>query len=127
MGDLAVGGFAVDDVAVSDAGPAKGMSKAQDTASIHVRLKNVTRVFKLRSGASLHAIGPVDLDLTRGEFFSVVGPSGCGKSTLLDVLAGLGPPTSGTVTFEGRELRGDAPDGVGVVFQEDASFPWLSV
>jgi NitT/TauT family transport system ATP-binding protein len=75
----------------------------------------------------VHALGPLDLDLARGEFFSVVGPSGCGKSTLLDVLAGLGVPTSGTVTFEGKQLRGNVPDGVGVVFQEDASFPWLSV
>ena len=62
----------------------------------------------------------------QGEFFSVVGPSGCGKSTLLDVLAGLSPPSAGTAMFEGRPIRG-VPDGVGVVFQEDASFPWLTV
>jgi NitT/TauT family transport system ATP-binding protein len=65
--------------------------------------------------------------LAPGEFFSVVGPSGCGKSTLLDVLSGLGRPTTGTVWFEGREVKGAVPEGVGVVFQEDASFPWLTV
>ena len=75
----------------------------------------------------VQALGPIDLDLARGEFFSVVGPSGCGKSTLLDVLSGLGRPTTGTVSFEGRMLNGTVPDGVGVVFQEDASFPWLTV
>jgi NitT/TauT family transport system ATP-binding protein len=75
----------------------------------------------------VHALGPVDLDITRGEFFSVVGPSGCGKSTLMDVLAGLNPPTQGTVTFEGKPVTGDVPDGIGAVFQEDASFPWLTV
>lgn len=64
--------------------------------------------------------------MARGEFFSVVGPSGCGKSTLLDLLAGLGKPTSGTVEFEGKPVEG-VPDGVGVVFQEDASFAWLNV
>jgi NitT/TauT family transport system ATP-binding protein len=63
----------------------------------------------------------------RGEFFSVVGPSGCGKSTLLDLVAGLSTPTEGTVAFEGRPLRGRVPDGIGAVFQEDASFAWLTV
>jgi len=72
-------------------------------------------------------MGPIDLDLRRGEFFSVVGPSGCGKSTLLDVVSGLGAPTEGKVLFEGRPIQGEVPDGVGVVFQEDASFSWLTV
>ncbi len=94
-------------------------------AAVHVRLRGVTRVFDLPKG-KLHALGPVDLDLGRGEFFSVVGPSGCGKSTLLDILAGLSRPQAGVAEFEGAPIR-DVPDGVGVVFQEDASFPWLSV
>jgi len=89
------------------------------------RLRGVARRY---DGAQpVQALGPIDLDLARGEFFSVVGPSGCGKSTLLDVLSGLGRPTAGTVSFEGRTLNGTVPDGVGVVFQEDASFPWLTV
>jgi NitT/TauT family transport system ATP-binding protein len=98
-----------------------------DTAMPHARLVGVTRVFSRRGkGEDIHALGPIDLDLKRGEFFSVVGPSGCGKSTLLDVLAGLATPTSGTAEFEGRPIAG-VPAGVGAVFQEDASFPWLSV
>ena len=72
-------------------------------------------------------MGPIDLELRRGEFFSVVGPSGCDKSTLLDVVSGLGRPTDGEVFFEGKPVLGTVPDGVGVVFQEDASFPWLTV
>ncbi|CAN7676196.1 ABC transporter ATP-binding protein [Bosea sp. LjRoot237] len=94
-------------------------------APAHARLRGVTRVFELPK-STLHALGPVDLDLAKGEFFSVVGPSGCGKSTLLDILAGLSEPQAGTAEFEGKPIRG-VPDGVGVVFQEDASFPWLSV
>lgn len=93
---------------------------------VHARLIGVTRTFDLSSGAKLRALGPIDLDIRRGEFFSVVGPSGCGKSTLLDILAGLSPPTKGSVIFEGKPVDG-VPDGVGVVFQEDASLPWLSV
>ena len=94
---------------------------AEPTADIHARLRGVTRTF-----GALHALGPIDLDLRRGEFFSIIGPSGCGKSTLLDILSGLNPPTSGTVEFEGKRVLA-VPDGVGVVFQEDASFPWLNV
>ena len=91
----------------------------------HATLRGVTRVYHSQ-GRSLHALGPVDLYLAKGEFFSVVGPSGCGKSTLLDILAGLNPPQAGTAHFEGKPVLG-VPDGVGVVFQEDASFPWLNV
>jgi NitT/TauT family transport system ATP-binding protein len=94
-------------------------------ATGHATLASVTRHYP--GSPPLHALGPIDLTLMRGEFFSVVGPSGCGKSTLLDVLAGLSAPTAGTVTFEGAIVSGMVPDGVGVVFQEDASFPWLTV
>lgn len=94
-------------------------------ARIHASLRGVTRVYGGVGG--VHALGPLDLDLARGEFFAVVGPSGCGKSTLLDVLAGLSPPTEGRILFEGQEVHGEVPDGIGVVFQEDASFPWLTV
>lgn len=94
----------------------------------HARLRGVTRVYPAGPGGEpVHALGPVDLDLHQGEFFSVVGPSGCGKSTLLDVLGGLALPSEGSVEFEGRPVLGQVPDGVGIVFQEDASFPWLSV
>jgi NitT/TauT family transport system ATP-binding protein len=94
----------------------------------HLRLEGVTRVYPaVESHAAVHALGPIDLALKQGEFFSVVGPSGCGKSTLLDVAAGLARPTGGSVRFEGQSVDGEVPDGVGVVFQEDASFPWLTV
>ena len=95
---------------------------------IHARVAGVTRVFPaVGEQPPVHALGPLDLDLAKGEFFAVVGPSGCGKSTLLEVLAGLSAPTEGSVSFEGKPVSGQVPDGVGVVFQEDASFPWLTV
>lgn len=108
------------------AGTASAQSIAE--AQPHARIRGVTRVYPAGPGGQpVHAVGPLDLDLQRGEFFSVVGPSGCGKSTLLDVLSGLALPTEGTVEFEGQPVAGKVPDGVGIVFQEDASFPWLSV
>lgn len=92
---------------------------------VHASLRGVTRLYP--GTPPVHALGPIDLDLAKGEFFAVIGPSGCGKSTLLDVLAGLSPASGGQVTFEGEAVTGKVPDGVGVVFQEDASFPWLTV
>jgi NitT/TauT family transport system ATP-binding protein len=97
-------------------------------APAHVSLRGVTKIFPAAAGRDeLHALGPIDLDLRSGEFFAVVGPSGCGKSTLLEVIAGLTRATAGSVEFEGRRIEGQIPDGVGVVFQEDACFPWMSV
>ena len=97
-------------------------------AEDHLILDAVVRVYPGVAGRQpVHALGPIDLTLSRGEFFSVVGPSGCGKSTLLEIVAGLQPLTEGTLNFEGQSINGQVPDGVGVVFQENASFPWLSV
>jgi len=94
-------------------------------AQSQLSLSEVVRRFD--GPPAVQALGPVNLEIRRGEFFSIVGPSGCGKSTLLDLVAGLARPTSGSVRFEGEELHGQVPDGIGVVFQEDASMPWLSV
>ncbi len=107
------------------------MNAAPVPREVHAELKGVTRIYPAVPGAGaklpVHALGPIDLDLVRGEFFAVVGPSGCGKSTFLEVLAGLQKPTAGSVSFEGKPVGGHVPEGIGVVFQEDASFPWLTV
>jgi NitT/TauT family transport system ATP-binding protein len=104
------------------------MIAAAPDRPVHASLAGVTRIYPGSAGHQpVHALGPIDLELRRGEFFGVVGPSGCGKSTLLEVLAGLQQPSEGAVTFEGRPVIGEVPDGLGVVFQEDASFPWLAV
>jgi NitT/TauT family transport system ATP-binding protein len=80
-----------------------------------------------KSFGPMQALDEVDLALLPGEFYSVIGPSGCGKSTLMDVVAGLTVPSTGEVVFEGRAVGDGVPDGIGIVFQEDASFPWLNV
>lgn len=100
-----------------------------EASQVHVALRGVDKIFERsgRAGDGVHAVGPLDLDLRKGEFFAVVGPSGCGKSTLLELIAGLSVATRGEVAFEGRPIHGQIPDGVGVVFQEDACFPWLTV
>jgi NitT/TauT family transport system ATP-binding protein len=72
------------------------------------------------------AIADIDLEIREGEFVCVVGPSGCGKSTLLNIIAGLDRATSGTITFDGRPLKGSSAERV-VVFQDAALYPWLNV
>ena len=99
-----------------------------DKSSVQVALRGVSKRFPASAGGqAVQALAPIDLDLRQGEFFAVVGPSGCGKSTLLELIAGLLPASEGRIEFEGRPVESQVPDGIGVVFQEDASFPWLSV
>jgi len=101
---------------------------AAGEAAAHVVLSGIAHSYAGHDGRpDIAALSPLDLTLARGEFFAVVGPSGCGKSTLLDIIAGLLRATEGTVTFEGRPVAGHVAPGIGVVFQEDASFPWLTV
>ena len=88
-----------------------------------VSLKGIKHVYE----GVVHALGPISLDLKKGEFFTTIGPSGCGKTTMMDIVSGLTPPTEGEITFEGKLVRDQVPEGVGIVFQDDASFPWLTV
>ena len=85
--------------------------------------KNVDKVFS--QGAS-PALSHVNLEVRPGEFLCIVGPSGCGKSTFLYMIAGLVPLTSGRLEIEGKAINGGSRDR-GLVFQESALFPWLSV
>lgn len=71
------------------------------------------------------ALGPIDLDIERGHFLSVVGPSGCGKSTLARVLVGLAEPSAGTVELAAKERSSPMPTAI--VFQDHAIFPWKTV
>src|SRR6185295_19113376 len=68
------------------------------------------------------------LAIDRGEFVSLLGPSGCGKTTTLQMIAGFQPPTSGSITLEGRDLSAVKPAqrGLGIVFQSYALFPHMT-
>lgn len=72
------------------------------------------------------ALEDVNLTIEAGEFVTVIGPSGSGKSTLLMIIAGLVEKTSGDIRVDGRSVRGPGLDR-GVVFQDFALFPWLTV
>ena len=88
-----------------------------------VRLRGVTKTYD--SGVA--ALGPLDLDVKRGEFVSLLGPSGCGKSTALRLIAGLATQTSGTVDVARRRLDEGGRHAIGFVFQEPTLMPWADV
>ena len=74
----------------------------------------------------VEALAKIDLRVEPGEFVALLGPSGCGKSTLLNIIAGFELATGGTARVHGKRIERPGPDR-GVVFQEGALFPWLSV
>jgi len=75
--------------------------------------------------ASTRALADFSLAVDDNEILCVVGPSGCGKSTFLNLVAGFIQPSEGELTVNGKPVLGPGPDR-GVVFQEDALFPWLT-
>lgn len=87
-------------------------------------VEDVSYIYPTSSGERAGVEG-VSFSLRAGEFLSVVGPSGCGKSTLLSVVAGLLPGYAGSVEVCGERVQGPRRD-VGVVFQEESTFPWRS-
>ena len=83
-------------------------------------LRGVSKTFAKRN---VQALDKVDLTLREGTFSAIIGPSGCGKSTLLKIMAGLQPPSSGSVVLEGKPVTGPRRD-IGMMFQQATLFPW---
>ena len=94
--------------------------------SLAVEVSAASKVY----GASNQALLPVDLNIVRGEFVSLLGPSGCGKSTLLKMIAGLITPTSGKVQIRTQEISKDSQSQtprLSFVFQSPTLMPWADV
>ena len=98
---------------------------AGEARNLKVRIDNVSKVYETRSG-KIEALRNVSLEIYENEFICVVGPSGCGKSTLLNIIAGLQAPTTGKAYCNDHEITGTGTER-GVVFQQYALFPWLTV
>ena len=100
------------------------LDPVNETALVDIR--GVCRSFPKGSGEDLLVLENVDLTIRTGEIVGLLGRSGSGKSTLLRIIAGLIRPSSGEATCRGETIVGP-PDGVAMVFQSFALFPWLTV
>ena len=94
--------------------------------NVIVDLRSVSMVFKRPSGEPLSVLENINMSLRDGEILGLLGRSGSGKSTLLRIAAGLIKPTNGVVLYRGEPLTGPV-EGIAVVFQTFALFPWLTV
>ncbi|WP_462413529.1 ABC transporter ATP-binding protein [Neobacillus sp. Marseille-QA0830] len=88
-------------------------------------IKNIEKQFVNQNTAS-RVLSDINMNISEGEFVSILGPSGCGKSTLLSIVAGLTKPTSGEILLNGQPITKPGKDR-GMVFQQPALFPWMTV
>lgn len=90
-----------------------------------LEVENIVKRFETAEG-TVTAVDGFSLSVARGEFLSVIGPSGCGKSTLFNIIGGLMGGYEGRVTVGGETISGTHP-AIGMVFQEESTFPWRTV
>ena len=100
-------------------------ARANDQETL-VSVKHVRHFYKRGTSSNLLVLDNVDLNLHNNEIVALLGRSGSGKSTLLRIISGLMPPSEGEVDIGGRAITGPA-DGLAMVFQSFALFPWLTV
>ena len=98
---------------------------AEPTRPIALQVSDVSKEFAI-GAQRVAALSHVDLTVARGEFICLVGASGCGKTTLLRIIAGFETASSGEVKVGRMTVTGPGPDR-GMVFQDYALFPWLTV
>ena len=90
-----------------------------------IEIKHVSKQYRLQQ-QSIQALSGANLSIRKGEFICLIGASGCGKSTLLRIMAGFEPPSAGEALMWGKPIAGPDPSR-GMVFQDYALFPWLTV
>jgi NitT/TauT family transport system ATP-binding protein len=90
----------------------------------HIHIERLQKTFATQP--PVRALEDISLDIAPGDFVALLGPSGCGKSTLLNIIASFEHPSDGVLTVGGQTISKPGPDR-GVVFQEAALFPWLTV
>jgi NitT/TauT family transport system ATP-binding protein len=94
-------------------------------SKVLMSVRNLNKTY-LTTAGDIHALSQVNVDIYEEEFVCIIGPSGCGKSTLLHIMGGIKKASSGDVLLSDRRIDGPSPE-VGVVFQQYAAFPWMTV
>jgi len=94
-------------------------------STAHIVVSRVGKVFQTAE-RDVVALQDINLEIPQGQFVCLLGPSGCGKSTLLNAIAGFALPSSGSITADGQLVAAPGPER-GMVFQEYALFPWMTV
>ncbi|MCM3413249.1 ABC transporter ATP-binding protein [Metabacillus litoralis] len=92
---------------------------------VFLQLNSISQTYFSKRSAT-KALEDISLSVREGEFISFLGPSGCGKTTVLSIIAGLFPPTEGSVTLNGQLIKGPNPK-IGYMLQQDYLFPWKTV
>ena len=90
-----------------------------------IKIEAVSKIYPSNDG-DIAALSDISVDVTRGEFLSVLGPSGCGKSTLMLLASGLEKVSSGRITIDGKVVDRPFTDA-GIVFQDHALYDWRTV
>ncbi|MDP2618700.1 MAG: ABC transporter ATP-binding protein [Hyphomicrobiales bacterium] len=91
-----------------------------------LNIDGVSKTFRGGDRGEVEALARFDLAIAEGEFVAIIGPSGCGKSTLFNIVGGLLQSDSGQVRVDGHPVNGSHRD-IGMVFQEESTFPWRTV
>lgn len=106
---------------------ATGQASGWHGRPVKLSAKQVAIYYWLQRAAKpFLAVDHIDLDIHQGEFVAIVGPSGCGKTTFLNAIDGLQEITSGSLTLNGKPIRGPGPDRA-MVFQQASLLPWRTV
>jgi NitT/TauT family transport system ATP-binding protein len=114
------------DTVLAKAAPAEPTAPAPIPSAALVEVRHLSHRYAKGGGGDLSVLEDVDIRLNENEIVGLLGRSGSGKSTLLRSIAGLLRPSEGEVVFQGRRVDGP-PDGLSMVFQSFALFPWLTV
>lgn len=96
------------------------------TAAALLAIHDVRQSFPRADGGEHLVLDGINLELAQGQIIGLLGRTGSGKSTLLRLIAGLAQPSSGSITYLGQPVLAPA-EGIAMVFQSFALFPWLTV
>ena len=102
------------------------MAQGNGAGASQIVIDRLSHMYRPAHGRPVLAVDDVSLAVGHREFIALLGPSACGKSTLLYLLGGFLPTEAGTITVDGKPVRGPGPDR-GIVFQHFALFPWKTV